>query len=112
MSRAKPIRCPRGPKPFDGCGTICKEVGHLIGYPKLLFDHPKKTYREYRYVCPKCGKEWLYDTSERGITPIPEFSQWKISIKRGKEITRANPKHPNYRESVEFLNQISKKGLH
>jgi len=106
MSIIKPIKCPKGRKPFDGCGSVCVEVGHSIGYPKGLYDHPRKIYHEYRFVCPKCGKEWIYDTAERGIFRVRKTSQFKIRLKNNEEIIKANPKHPSYQESLKFLNQI------
>jgi hypothetical protein len=108
MSRIKSIRCPKGPKPFDRCGAVCIEVGHSIGYPRGLYDHPKRVYHEYRFVCPKCGKEWIHDTSERGIFRVPRASQFKIKLNKNREIIRANPKHPTYQDSIEFLKRISK----
>jgi len=43
MGKIKTIKCP---KMLEGCGTKCVEVGHSIGYPKEIFDHPKRTYHE------------------------------------------------------------------
>ena len=97
MSRIKSIRCPRSGKPFDGCGAICKEVGRSIGYPKEIVDHPQRVYHEYRFVCPKCGKEWIYDTYNMEIFRVPKTSQFRIRLINGKEVVKANPKHPTYK---------------
>jgi len=93
MGKIKAIKCP---KMLKGCGAVCVEVGHSIGYPKGLYDDPKRTYHEYRFVCPKCGKEWIKDTLDRGIYRIPDSSQFRIKLVNGKEVIKANPKNPGY----------------
>jgi hypothetical protein len=97
MGKKKAILC------FD-CAIDCIEVGHSIFYPKSAseaylrpeYGHKCKRYgHEYRYVCPKCGKEYIHDTScfpHSEIWDINEFMsefggpQWNIKIIDGKEI--------------------------
>ncbi|UZE92469.1 MAG: hypothetical protein IB616_01265 [Methanosarcinales archaeon] len=68
MPRAKPIKCPIE---LGGCNTVCIEI--RWHYPKPICEpNVKRLYNEYRYVCPKCGKEWVYDTLWREIAEVPE----------------------------------------
>ena len=96
MGKKKPIQC------FD-CAIDCIEVGHAIGYPKqgnapyqrTEWGHKYTKYgHEYRYVCSKCGKEYIHDTTKVPSEiwdineSLPEFvgPQWNIKIIDGKEI--------------------------
>lgn len=96
MGKKKPIQC------FD-CPIDCIEVGRAIGYPKegqqpyqsTEWGHKYDKYgHEYRYVCPKCGKEYIHDTTQfpSEIYDINESCsdlggpQWNIKIIDGKEI--------------------------
>lgn len=84
MGKKKPIDCP---EILGGCGAICVEVGRAIGYPKPIQDcGPRvRTYHEYRYVCPDCGKEWLHDTLFNEVGEITD-AQFPIKIVDGREV--------------------------
>jgi hypothetical protein len=69
MTRAKPIDCPIE---LDGCGALCLEI-RTHGYPKGIYEpNVTKVYREYRFVCPKCGKEWIYYTNFRMVEEVQD----------------------------------------
>jgi len=68
------------------CGTICKEVKQK-GYPKIILEPGvKKIYNEYRYVCPKCNKEWVHDTLQNLIFEVPKDAQFHFKVIKGKVI--------------------------
>jgi hypothetical protein len=79
---------------LGGCGAVCIEVGRVLGYPKptqqkrtiALGTNGKREIggHEYRYLCPKCGKEWLHDTLFNIITKI-KSSQFQIKSINGEE---------------------------
>lgn len=99
MSKKKAIDCP---KILGGCGSICKEVGHAISYPKLIHEtrviaKGKPTEREingheYRYTCPNCGKEWIHDTLSKVIYEI-KSAQFHIELINGKELYKTKDLH-------------------
>lgn len=77
-----PIKCP-------DCGSTCLEI-KTHGYPKLIMDREdwktlKKGTYEHRFVCPKCGSEWLYDGLRKWIEKIPIDAQFHFN-KSGNEV--------------------------
>lgn len=94
----KSIKCP---KLLGGCGSFCIEIRQL-GYPKEMSDdaHYKRIYREYRYLCPKCKKEWTQETRpdlHNQICRVPNNSQYKCKLKNKKLICKLNPKNKQYK---------------
>lgn len=109
MGRVKPINCYRN---LGGCGSICIEVGHAICYPKGLCDGLKFRGYEYRFLCPRCGKEYIYDTSDRSIFRVPRGSQFTIKLIDGKEFIKINAGHPGYEYTMRLLGlKPKKKGI-
>ena len=85
MSFPCTIQCP---EPLGGCGTICVEVGHVLGYPKSTGGPwpSGKEAKEHRFVCPGCGREWIYMTKWKDIYPVPGDARFRIRLTGGKEI--------------------------
>ncbi len=83
----KPITCP-------GCRKACVEVGHAIAYPKRVedADSVRKGRRgyEYRYVCPRCGAEYIYETLSRVTSKVPKGADFNIKLANGEEIIQVN----------------------
>jgi hypothetical protein len=74
-------------KPFKcaDCGSICIEI-KACGYPKEICEpNQTKVFHEYRFVCLKCGHEWLYDTLLKLIFSIPKDAQFHFD-RNGKEV--------------------------
>lgn len=68
----KEIKCPK-------CDSTCIEI-KTHGYPKEIYEpNQSKVFHEYRYVCPNCGSEWLYDALLGLIFPIPEDAQYHFN---------------------------------
>jgi hypothetical protein len=87
MGKKKPIECFQC---LGGCGSLCVEVGRAIGYPKNIPGYKNKfgipnIFHEYRYVCPKCGLEFIHDTLFREIARVPQNPQYQIKLINGKE---------------------------
>jgi hypothetical protein len=70
------------------------EVGHDLFYPKNVEDPTvsRKGRRgyEYRYVCPRCGREYLYETLNRRVYVVPEGADFRIRLVRGEEVIQVN----------------------
>ncbi|NIQ38201.1 MAG: hypothetical protein GTN81_06395 [Proteobacteria bacterium] len=90
MGAKKPIEC-------SACKTVCVEVGHAISYPKRVRDPEALTKgrvgHEYRYVCPNCGAEYIYETLSRTISNVPEGADFNIRLVDGEEIIQVNSPH-------------------
>lgn len=87
MGKKKPIRCLR-------CETICVKVGHALSYPKAILDPEslrkgRKAY-EYRYACPNCGAEYIYETSHQQTHEVPEGADFNIRVVAGREMIQVN----------------------
>jgi hypothetical protein len=85
---------------------MCIEVGHAIGYPRLIPGHSKRKFQEYYYACPICGLEFIKDTSSNGTYGVPETAQFHIKNVKGKEMIAINPEDPAFRP---FFKQSSVK---
>jgi len=49
-------------------------------YPRLVWEEGvDKTYHEYRFVCPGCKKEWVYNSLAREFWEIPNDAQFYYS---------------------------------
>jgi hypothetical protein len=87
MGKKKAIRCSK-------CRIMCVEVGHDLFYPKSI-DDPEalrkgKVGYEYRYVCPGCGAEYVYETLNRMISEVPGGADFHIRLVSGEEIIQVN----------------------
>ena len=76
------------------CQGLCIEVGHAISYPKRRLNprlgRRKRAGHEYRYVCPRCGAEYVRDTLSRQTDEVPRGADFHIRIVRGEEIIEVN----------------------
>lgn len=73
-------------------------VKFLLLYPKDITEpNPSRIYHEYRYVCPKCGKEWVEDTLSRDIMDVPKDAQFHFN-RKGKMVTYDYGKRFDYRK--------------
>ena len=85
MDKKQAITCPQI---WGGCGKTCVEVGHALSYPKPApapWPGAKESH-EYRYTCPSCGKEWIFNPKWRDIYAIPRDARFHIKFVNGKEI--------------------------
>lgn len=104
----KPIKCP---KLLRGCGNNCIEVKQL-GYPKEMYQEKyKRSYYEHRYVCSKCGKEWLYESrpDQKQTSRIPKSSQYICKSFNGKILCKLNPKNEYYKMTLKFEERVKYK---
>lgn len=61
----------------------------VVDYPKELGDLVRgKMYHEYRFACPRCKREWVYDSLWRRFEPIGKKSQMRYSWKKGYLVFR------------------------
>lgn len=52
-------------------------------YPKPITEpNLKRAYREYRFFCPKCSIEWIYDSLRREWLEVPEDAQFHYDKER------------------------------
>ena len=66
---------------------LMKEKGYYSTHGDFFYDYPKdivepghnKVYHEYRFVCIKCKKEWVYDSLWRQFLEVPKDSQFFYS---------------------------------
>ncbi len=64
-------------------------------YPKELGDFVRgKMYNEYRFACPRCKKEWIYDSLWRRFEYIDKKSQFIYSWEKGYLVVRYPKKWP------------------
>lgn len=85
------IHCP---KLLGGCGALCVEVGHALGYPKKrtlpggsgAAANGKRGGHLYRYCCPECGREWIHDTLLSQIYRTSQRDPLCIRIENGDEV--------------------------
>ena len=105
---SKPKECPR-------CNNLLIEVrkvsdpqraesmrkkGGIPIHGNYFFDYPKeivepgydKTYHEYRFICKKCKKEWVYDSLWRQFLEVPKDSQLLYSWVKNMLVLRKRKK--------------------
>lgn len=87
MGKRSPINCLK-------CEAVCVEVGHDIFYPKSI-DDPKaarkgRTGYEHRYVCSRCGTEYIHETLNRLTHEVPEGADFHIRLVKGEEMIQVN----------------------
>jgi hypothetical protein len=66
---------------------LMKKQGACPMHGNFFNDYPKEivepgynmTYHEYRFVCRKCKKEWVYDSLWRQFLEVPKDSQFFYS---------------------------------
>jgi len=106
MSKRPIIKCPNCDlvtievrKDEDGYNQYPKEDQELVG---------NKVYREYRFYCAKCKKEWLYETrpDKRYISNIPKTSQFFYNEKSGLLVL--NPKNKDYQKYKKMFKNLQK----
>ena len=74
--RLKEVRWAEIPKNYEISGR--RNPIHL--YPKLKREPGiERDYHEYRFVCPGCKKEWVYDSLWREFLEVPKDSQFYYS---------------------------------
>jgi len=87
--------------PTKNCGKEMLEVRraeHTLKWSskKLSNDYPKefgdlirgKRYRKYRFACPGCKKEWIYDSFHRVFEPVVRNSQFRFDWNKGYLVLR------------------------
>lgn len=58
-------------------------------YPRLIVQPElQRTFHEYRFACPKCLKEWTYDSLWREWSQVPANSQFLYSWEKKLLILR------------------------
>lgn len=84
-------------KAFDPHRAMAiREDGFESAHGDFFYDYPKsirdpgmnKTFNEYRFVCRKCKKEWVYDSLFRQFDYVPHDSQYRFSWKYNALIPR------------------------
>ena len=86
--------------PSKNCGKEMVEVRKaemfLQGSKRIVSEYPKefgdlihgKRYREYRVACPRCKREWIYDSFYRRFEPVVKNSQMRFDWSKGYLVLR------------------------